>query len=236
MLARMQSDPTTAVAIVLAAGAGRRLGAEEPKAFLLIGGRPILAVATGAAAASPAVSSVVVTAPAGWEDRARGCVEDCGVPVVVVTGGSTRRASVLAALEALPPETRVVAIHDAARPFAPPDLFTAVIANVSERTPGVVPVVPVTDTVKHVVDDMVVRTLDRERLGLAQTPQAFDVSVLRAAHGRAASSSVAMTDDAAALEHDGIAVAAIPGDPSNVKITTLFDLAIADARMGGTGG
>lgn len=236
MLARMQSHPTTAVAIVLAAGAGRRLGAEEPKAFLLIGGRPILAVATGAAAASPAVSSVVVTAPVGWEDRARVCVEDCGVPVVVVTGGSTRRASVLAALEALPPETRVVAIHDAARPFAPPDLFTAVIAGVSEQTPGVVPVAPVTDTVKHVVDGMVVRTLDRERLGLAQTPQAFDVVVLRAAHGRATSSSVSLTDDAAALEHDGIAIAAIPGDPSNVKITTLFDLANADARMGGSHG
>lgn len=236
MLARMQSHPTTAVAIVLAAGAGRRLGAEEPKAFLLIGGRPILAVATGAAAASPAVSSVVVTAPEGWEDRARVCVEDCGVPVVVVTGGSTRRASVLAALEALPPETRVVAIHDAARPFAPPDLFTAVIAGVSERTPGVVPVAPVTDTVKHVVDGMVVRTLDRERLGLAQTPQAFDVVVLRAAHGRATSSSVSLSDDAAALEHDGIAIAAIPGDPSNVKITTLFDLANADARMGGSHG
>ncbi|MBA3764226.1 MAG: 2-C-methyl-D-erythritol 4-phosphate cytidylyltransferase, partial [Actinobacteria bacterium] len=105
----MQPHPGAAVAIVLAAGAGRRLGAEEPKAFLLIGGRPILAVATGAAAASPAVSSVVVTAPAGWEDRARECVEGCGLPVVVVTGGSTRLASVLAALEVVPPETQVVA-------------------------------------------------------------------------------------------------------------------------------
>lgn len=233
MLARMQAHPGSAVAIVLAAGAGRRLGAEEPKAFLLIGGRPILAVATGAAAASPAVGSVVVTAPAGWEDRAMGCVQGCGVPVVVVTGGSTRRASVRAALEVLPAETRVVAIHDAARPFAPPDLFTAVIEGISEVTPGVVPVVPVTDTVKHIVDGRVVRTLDRERLGLAQTPQAFEVDVLRAAHEHASSSGAALTDDAAALEHDGVAVAAIPGDPSNVKITTLFDLANADARMGG---
>ncbi|MEX0650615.1 MAG: 2-C-methyl-D-erythritol 4-phosphate cytidylyltransferase [Actinomycetota bacterium] len=71
---------------------------------------------------------------------------------------------------------------------------------------------------------------------MAQTPQAFDVVVLRAAHGRATSSSVSLTDDAAALEHDGIAIAAIPGDPSNVKITTLFDLANADARMGGSHG
>lgn len=235
MLAHMQ-PAASAVAIVLAAGAGRRVGAEEPKAFLLIGGRPILAVATGAAAASPAVSALVVTAPPGWEDRARECIDDHGVPVVVVTGGATRRASVLAALEAVPPHTGVVAIHDAARPFAPPDLFTAVIQGVSERTPGVVPVAPVTDTVKHVVDGLVVRTIDRERLGLAQTPQAFDVGVLRAAHERAGAFDGALTDDAAALEHLGVAIAAIPGDPSNVKITTLFDLANADARMGGSGG
>jgi len=229
-------DPSlgTAVAIVLAAGAGRRVGADEPKAFLQIGGRPILAVAAGAAAASAAVDSLVVTAPSGWEDRARGCVESCAVPAVVVTGGDTRQDSVRVALDAVPRSTRVVAIHDAARPFAPPDLFTAVIEGVSERTPGVVPVAPVTDTVKAVVDGRVVGTLDRERLGLAQTPQGFDLGVLRAAHQHAA--SMALTDDAAALEHDGITIAAIPGDPNNVKITTLFDLANADARMGGGDG
>ena len=236
MLPGMEAHPGSAVAIVLAAGAGRRVGAHEPKAFLPIGGRPILAVATGAAAASPAVDSVVVTAPAGWEERARGCVEGCGLPVVVVTGGETRQASVLAAFEALPADTRVVAIHDAARPFAPPDLFTAVIEGVSKETPGVVPVAPVTDTVKQVVDGRVVGTLDREWLGLAQTPQGFDVEALRAAHEQAISSDLALTDDAAALEHVGVAVAAIAGDPNNVKITTLFDLANADARMGGKDG
>lgn len=225
-----------AVAIVLAAGAGRRVGAEEPKAFLAIGGRSVLAVAAGAAAASPAVASLIVTAPAGWEERARGCLEGCGVPVAVVTGGATRQESVRAALESVPASTRVVAIHDAARPFAPPDLFTAVIGAVSERTPGVVPVAPVNDTVKQVADGRVVGTLDRERLALAQTPQAFDLGVLRAAHALAAGSGVAMTDDAVALERGGIGVAAIAGDPNNVKITTLFDLVTADARMGGSGG
>ena len=88
---------------------------------------------------------------------------------------------------------------------------------------------------KQVADGLVVGTLDRELLALAQTPQAFDVSVLRGAHRSAAEAGVVLTDDSAALEHDGIAVAAIPGDPNNVKITTLFDLANADARMGGTG-
>lgn len=232
----MESSHPAAVAIVLAAGAGRRVGAEEPKAFLSIGGRPMLAVAVGAAAASPLVASVVVAAPSGWEEQARRCTEGCGVPVVVVAGGSTRQASVRAALEALPPETTVVAVHDAARPFAPPDLFTAVIVAVSEITPGAVPVAPVTDTVKQVVGERVVGTLDRERLALAQTPQAFDVAVLRQAHRHAAERRLELTDDAAALEHQGIPVAAIAGDPNNVKITTLFDLANADARMGGADG
>lgn len=232
----MEHDPAHVVAVVLAAGAGRRLGAEEPKAFLAIGGRPILAVAAGAAAASPLVGSLIVTAPPGWEERARACIEGCGKPATVITGGATRQASVRAALDAVPAGTQVVAVHDAARPFAPPDLFTAVIDGVDERSPGVVPVVPVTDTVKQVADDAVVGTLDRERLGLAQTPQAFDVEVLRVAHDRAAATGDAITDDASALEHDGRPVRAIPGDPMNVKITTLFDLAQADARMGGAGG
>lgn len=231
----MEPGEGRAVAIVLAAGAGRRVGAEEPKAFLSIGGRPMLAVAAGAAAASPLVGAVIVAAPGGWEERAETCLEGCGVPVLVVTGGETRQASVRAALDAVSSETSIVAIHDAARPFAPPDLFTAVIAAVNQRTPGAVPVSPVADTVKQVADGLVVGTLARELLALAQTPQAFDVSVLRGAHRSAAEAGVVLTDDSAALEHDGIAVAAIPGDPNNVKITTLFDLANADARMGGTG-
>ena len=232
----MESTEGRAVVILLAAGAGRRVGADEPKAFLAIGGRPMLAVAAGAAAASPLVGAIVVTAPAGWEDRARGCVEGCGVPAEVVTGGASRQESVRAALAALPPDTRVVAVHDAARPFAPPDLFTSVIGGVNDETPGVVPVAAVSDTVKQIDAGWVVGTLDRERLGLAQTPQAFDVRVLRAAHEEAAAAGLALTDDAAALEHAGAAVAAVAGDPHNVKITTLLDLANADARMGGADG
>jgi 2-C-methyl-D-erythritol 4-phosphate cytidylyltransferase len=229
----MEPTDGRAVVILLAAGAGRRVGADEPKAFLTIGGRPMLAVAAGAAAASPLVGAIVVTAPAGWVDRARGCVEGCGVPAEVVTGGATRQESVRAALAALPPDTAVVAVHDAARPFAPPDLFTSVIGGVGDETPGVVPVAAVSDTVKQIEAGRVVGTLDRERLGLAQTPQAFDVGVLQAAHERAAAAGLALTDDAAALERAGHAVVAIAGDPNNVKITTLLDLANADARMGG---
>jgi 2-C-methyl-D-erythritol 4-phosphate cytidylyltransferase len=224
-----------AAAIVLGAGAGRRVGAEEPKAFLTIGGRPILSVAAAAAVASPAISALVVTAPAGYEDKAWGCVEGLGVPCAVVVGGATRQASVRAALDAVPADTEVVTIHDAARPFAPPDLFTATVAAVAAGADGAIPVVPVTDTVKRVRSGTVVDTLDRMELALAQTPQAFRLGLLRAAHERAERDGARVTDDAMLLERDGNVVA-IPGDPMNVKITTLLDLAIAEARMGGGDG
>ena len=199
----MEPEPLGAVAIVLAAGAGRRLGAvDQPKAFLPIGGRPMLTVAATAAAASESVRSLVVVAPAGWEDYAQGCVEFCGRPAVVVTGGASRQASVRAALAAID-DAPVVAVHDAARPFAAPDLFTAVIDAIDDATIGVIPVVPVTDTVKRVLDGVVVGTVDREELALAQTPQAFATEALRAAHDRAVEAGLALTDDAAVLEWAG---------------------------------
>lgn len=226
----MSPEPR-AVAVVLAAGAGRRLGAELPKAFLPVGDRPMLAIAAAAAAASPAIASIVVTAPEGYEDVARACLERLGVPSVVVTGGATRQASVRAALEAIGPDVTIVAVHDAARPFAPPDLFTEVVRAVEGGADGAVPIVAMSDTVKRVVGGRVEATIDRDRLGLAQTPQAFRVEMLAAAHARAAAEGREVTDDAALLEGEGVVVA-VAGDPMNFKVTTLLDLARAEDRMG----
>jgi 2-C-methyl-D-erythritol 4-phosphate cytidylyltransferase len=225
------ADIAPAAAVILAAGVGRRLGAEVPKAFLPLGDRPILAVAAAAAAASPVIGSIVVTAPPGYEQQARACLEAIGAPSTVVTGGRSRQASVRAALGALGDEVEIVAIHDAARPFAPPDLFTTVVSAVGKGVDGAVPVVPVTDTVKLVRDGHVGETLDRQELGLAQTPQAFRVAALRDAHERAAADGVEVTDDAMLLEGGG-GVVALAGDPMNFKVTTMFDLARAQARMG----
>jgi 2-C-methyl-D-erythritol 4-phosphate cytidylyltransferase len=228
------SHDSRAVAIVLAAGAGRRLGSEIPKAFLAIGDRPMLSVAVAAAAASPAIDAVVVTAPAGYEEAAAVCLEGLEVPCTVVTGGATRQASVREALVALGEDVDVVAIHDAARPFAPPDLFTAVVDAVVGGVEGAVPVLPIMDTVKHVDVDLIVGTEDRSELALAQTPQAFPLETLRAAHARAEADGREVTDDAMLLEASG-KVVTVPGDPGNVKITTMLDLARAEARMGGPG-
>ncbi|HWL90442.1 MAG TPA: 2-C-methyl-D-erythritol 4-phosphate cytidylyltransferase [Actinomycetota bacterium] len=229
-------EPDDAIVILLGAGAGRRLGAAEPKVLLPIGGRPMLAIAAGAAAVSAPVRGLVVTFPAGWQGRARACVDDLGVPVRLVEGGGSRQASVRAALAEIPETAGIVAVHDAARPFAPPDLFARVLEAVKEGADGAVPVLPVTDTVLRVRGALVEGAEPREELTLGQTPQAFRTSVLREAHAKAEAAGASFTDDASILRWAGFDVHAVPGDPANVKITTLADLAEAERRMGGGGG
>jgi 2-C-methyl-D-erythritol 4-phosphate cytidylyltransferase len=228
-------EPDAAIVILLAAGAGRRLGGPEPKVLLPIGGRPVLAVAAAAAAAS-GVGGLVVTFPPGWEGPARACVVGLEVDVRFVEGGETRQASVRAALAAVPASVAVVAVHDAARPFASPDLFRRVLSAVDRGPDGVVPVLPVADTVLRIRDDVVEGVGSREDLALAQTPQAFRAAALREAHANAESVGASFTDDASMLRWAGYEVLAVPGDPENVKITTLADLAHADRRMGAAGG
>jgi 2-C-methyl-D-erythritol 4-phosphate cytidylyltransferase len=228
-------EPDAAIVILLAAGAGRRLGGPEPKVLLPIGGRPILAVAAAAAAAS-GVSGLVVTFPPGWEGRARACVEDLVVDVRFVEGGETRQASVRAALEAVPASVDLVAVHDAARPFASPDLFLRVLRAVGRGPDGAVPVLAVADTVLRLRGEVVEGVEAREELALGQTPQAFRTAALREAHAKAETVGASFTDDASMLRWAGYEVLAVPGDPDNVKITTLADLAHADRRMGASGG
>jgi 2-C-methyl-D-erythritol 4-phosphate cytidylyltransferase / 2-C-methyl-D-erythritol 2,4-cyclodiphosphate synthase len=228
-------EPDTAIVILLGAGAGRRLGAGEPKALLPIGGRPILEVAAAAAAASPLVRGLVVTFPPGWEGRARACFGDLGTDAWFVEGGDSRQASVRAALAGVPGIVEIVAVHDAARPFAPPDLFEGVLEAVDGGADGAVPVVSVTDTVLRVEGEVVEGAEPRERLALGQTPQAFRTSVLREAHAKAEAAGASFTDDASMLRWAGFDVRAIPGDPGNIKITTLAELAQADRRMAGRG-
>jgi 2-C-methyl-D-erythritol 4-phosphate cytidylyltransferase len=222
---------------------GARLGAGVPKALVRLGGRPLLEYSLGAIAANGHVDRVVIAAPAAhlaevvslagpWEGR---------VPVLVVEGGSSRQRSVALALESVGPDIGTILVHDAARPFATPELFERVRLAVGSVPDGAVPdgavadgAVPVlrpVDTVKRLADVMVVVTLARGGIGLAQTPQAFRTDVLRAAHAAAARDAVDATDDAALVEWIGGIVVAVPGDPGNVKVTTAEDLASAQRRV-----
>lgn len=226
------AEPIRASAIVLAAGAGRRIAASAPKAELEVGGRPIVSLAVRAAASASRVATVIVVAPPGRVGAIRSLV---GPHTLVVEGGATRQGSVRSALAVVPDDEGVVVVHDSARPFASARLFDdvieAVAASAGEGVAGAIPVVEVTDTVKRVDDGYVVCTEPREHLVLAQTPQAFDLSRLRDAHAGAAAAGLTFTDDAAVMEWAGHRVRTVRGDPSNFKITTPEDLARAEAWM-----
>ena len=215
-----------AAAIVLAAGAGHRLGSDVPKALVKVAGVPMVTRAVRTAAA--VADLIVVAAPAGDEEPVRRAL-DGGSGARVVAGGPTRQASVRAALESIPSDRELIVVHDAARPFASRALFEAVVAAVVAGIDGVVPVLAISDTIKRVQAGRVVATEDRAELGLAQTPQAFRARVLREAHAHAASAGIDLTDDAAVLEWAGRRVAVVPGEPGNFKVTTPADLERAGA-------
>lgn len=218
-----------AVAVVLGAGSGERLGAPEPKAFLDLEGSTLLERAAASARGSRAVGRIVAVVPNGFEDRARGTLAD----TTVLAGGSSRQASVLIALRAIGGGAGdVVLLHDAARPFASPALFDSV-AGAVEDAAGAVPVVPVADTVKRVSGDRVLETVPRDGLVLVQTPQAFRFGPLLEAHQRAETEAEEFTDDAALLEWAGGAIRTVPGERDNLKITTEGDLELARAIVRG---
>lgn len=222
------------VAVVVAAGSGTRLGGDVPKALRTIGGRPVVAVAVDAALASPSIDAVVVVAPPGAEDALRSMLAGATGSVIVVRGGSTRQRSVAAGLDAVGENVEVVAVHDAARPFASPALFTSVVRAVEAGADAAVPVVSLVDTVKRVRDGSIVGTESRDGLALAQTPQACRLDLLRVAIANAEASSLDFTDDSGLMEWAGASVRTVDGEPGNVKITTASDLTRAD-ELAGTG-
>lgn len=215
-------------AIIPAAGSGRRLGSDTPKAFQLIAGTTLVRRSADALAAY--VDVIVVAAPVDWCEAAETALAGTACPVTVVVGGATRQASVVAALAALPAEVHIVLVHDAARPLVPPKVVTAVLAALQAGAPAVVPAVPVVDTLKYVAAaGRVIGTLDRTTLAAIQTPQGFRREVLERAHR---SCPGVATDDAALVEALGIPVSTVPGDPAAFKITTPYDVVLAEALLG----
>ena len=221
------------VALVPAAGRGERLGLGVAKAFVPIAGHPLLWHAVRGVLASGCVDAVVVAAPGSDLERAVATMARLGEAVSVVAGGATRVESVRLALQhadAMLPEIDVVLVHDAARAFTPPAVFTAVVDAVRRGHPAVVPVLPLVDTVKQVDGTgRVVATVDRSTLRSVQTPQGFAPDLLRRAHEQSGGDGV--TDDAGLVEALGEPVHAVPGDPTALKITTPFDLALAEAVL-----
>ncbi|WP_404475334.1 2-C-methyl-D-erythritol 4-phosphate cytidylyltransferase [Microbacterium aerolatum] len=215
--------PTTAI-IIVAAGSGTRLGATAPKAFVGIDERSVLRHALdGVFTASPA--QVIVVAPAGHEGDAEsellaaaGDRSDLGR---VVVGGETRQQSVAAGLRALWGDITTVLVHDAARALTPPTQIDAVAEAVTADT-GVIPVLPVIDTIKRVDEERIVAAVNRSELAAAQTPQGFPRALLESAYALA--DDVEYTDDAALFAAAGHPVRHITGSARAFKITTADDL------------
>jgi 2-C-methyl-D-erythritol 4-phosphate cytidylyltransferase len=216
-----------AVGIVAAAGSGLRLGAERPKALVLLAGRPLVCWAVDALRAG-GVAEVVVAVPA--TERAAFAAA-LPADVVLVDGGSSRTASVRAALAAATGTADAVLVHDAARPLTPPDVVARVLAALADGASAVVPVLPVVDTTVAVDEDGIVTgALPREPLRRVQTPQGFDRATLVDAYGRLPDGAE-LTDDAAVVQTIGVKVATVAGDERAAKVTVAHDLALAELQV-----
>ena len=233
----MESAPTGVWAVLVAAGRGERFGGPYPKAFAKLAGRPLLAESVARLDESEWIEAIVIVAPDGWEEPVILLAEELGAGKVsaVVSGGETRVASVRAGVAEVPEDAAVAAVHDAARPLLPPDVLDRVLGALDEGWDGVVPALPLRDTLKRAEDGRVVETVARSGLYGVQTPQAFPTAVLR----RALAGDAEATDCAALVEEAGGRVRVVEGDRRLEKVTAPADLAFLEtllrAETGGAG-
>ena len=227
-----------ACAVLTAAGSGSRLGCEVPKALVELSGRPLVWWAARGLRAG-GVGTIVVTAPAASLDEFRAGVADIGGVEVVAGSDRSRQASVALGLAALGQrnEGDVVLVHDAARPLTPAQVTARVIDAVRAGAGAVIPVLPVTDTLKSVdASGVVTGTPRRADMVAVQTPQGFRWDVLTRAHEAGASlgadEAVAATDDAGLVEAIGAVVHTVAGDERSLKVTRPLDLSLAQLLAG----
>ena len=214
------------IAIIVAGGSGTRFGAEVPKQFLELGGRPVLMRTISAFRGG--FSDVIVTLPEGQMALWRELCERYGfaVPHRVVAGGETRWHSVKNALDSIGDisDVDIIAVHDGVRPLVTAEVISRTV-EAARRDGAAIPVVMLNDSVRQ-VEKGASHALDRSTLRAVQTPQVFDARVLMAAYGQPFEST--FTDDASVVERAGHSVTLVEGDPQNLKITRPMDLALAE--------
>lgn len=221
------------VAIIPAAGVGKRMGGEVPKQFTPLAGKPILAWTLERMQSSPLIDSIIVSAMAEHHAQVRAIAEEFGVTKLteIVDGGAQRQDSVWHALRAVPPVADLVFVHDGVRPLVSPDDLQNV-AEAARRFGAAILAVPVKDTIKQTDEnDFIENTLDRECLWCAQTPQAFKREILYKAFQHALADHFLGTDEASLVEYSGGDVKIVPGSYTNIKITTAEDVVYAEALL-----
>lgn len=217
--------------LIPAAGMGRRMGSDRNKLLLTLLGKPLLSWTLLAAEASHDISWIgIVGQPADFSDF-KTILADLALtkPLLLIAGGETRQESVYNGLQALPDDAQRVLIHDGARCLATPQLLDRCAAALQECQ-GLIAAVPVKDTIKIVVDEtgVISGTPERKMLWAAQTPQGFDVKLLKQCHEQGRDEGWEVTDDAALFERCGLPVRIVEGEETNLKVTTPVDLAIAE--------
>jgi 2-C-methyl-D-erythritol 4-phosphate cytidylyltransferase len=216
--------------LIPAAGTGRRMGSDRNKLLLKVRSQPIITWTLKAAEAASTISWIgIISQSTDWEDFKAIIAElKLSKPVELIRGGSTRQESVYNGLQALPVAAEQVLIHDGARCLATPDLLNS-CAQAIHHCSGLIAAVPVKDTIKVVDQNGVIQsTPDRRQLWAAQTPQGFDVKLLKQCHAAGVRQGWEVTDDAALFEKCGIEVQIVQGEETNLKVTTPQDLAIAE--------
>ncbi len=217
--------------LIAAAGSGSRMGASCNKLLIELLGRPLLAWTLDSAIAAESIEWIGIIGRAIDKPLIMRLVESCNKPVKWIEGGETRQESVQRGLAGLPSAAKYVLIHDGARCLVEPGLFNK-CAELVTRGEAVIAATPVIDTIKHVNSEgFITNTPDRSGLWAAQTPQGFSVRQLSEGHRQAIANDWVVTDDASLYERLGWGVKVLKSDPSNLKITTPFDLSIAAAIL-----
>lgn len=221
------------IAIIAAAGAGTRMASDRPKQFLLLAGTPIIFHTLKPFEQCDSIHEVIVVLPAEESAGFLSMAGKFGLRKVarVVPGGATRAESVKRGLMSIRSATaEIVAVHDGVRPFVTVAEISSTIAAAQTEGAAIL-VAPVTDTVKQVSNQRVIKTLDRNDLRRALTPQCFQYELLRRAYQRADVNDPSLTDESALVEQLGKPVSVVEGSTRNIKITTAEDLAVAEALL-----
>jgi 2-C-methyl-D-erythritol 4-phosphate cytidylyltransferase len=224
------------VAILVAAGRGARMGAD--KLFLNVAGKPVVAHTWARFDEATSIDQIIVVVRAGMEKKFAAIAKEFKFKkkFEIVTGGAERQDSVWAGLEAVPPRSAIVAIHDAARPCVNNDLITATV-KYAEETGAAVAAHPVTDTIKESADGRLIqKTLDRSQLWAMETPQTFRFDVIRRAIAAARAKKMKFTDDTASCELIGQPVRLVSSIAPNPKVTVPGDLPIIEALLASRNG
>lgn len=222
------------VALVPAAGRGLRMGSHIPKQFLTLGGLPVLVHSLRVLEASDLIADIILAVPDAEREF---CLREVITPhrftkvKKIVAGGAQRQDSVRHGLDAVDDSAELVLVHDAVRPFVTHDMIKRVLEAAAKHGAAVV-AIPVPDTVKQVgADGLIECTVDRGRLWLAQTPQAFRLPLFQKAHRKAVIDGVHGTDDTQLVERLGHRVAVVEGGGQNIKITRPEDLVLGEAIL-----